>query len=75
MRLSAEDLKKQLESSPLGMSQMSNDAGLQSLLSGMATAAQNTLLEACPLFVERLRSSPKLAQKLKQIMQEWGNEE
>jgi hypothetical protein len=73
MRFSAEDLKKQLESTALGMNPGS-DAGLQSLLAGMATAAQNTLLEACPVFVERLRSSPKLAQKMKQIMQNWGNE-
>jgi hypothetical protein len=75
MRFTAEDLKRQLESSPLGMNQIGNDAGLQSLLSGMATAAQNSLLEACPIFVERLRASPKLAQKLKQFMQSWCNEE
>ncbi len=72
MRFTAEDLKKQLESSAPGMG--STDIGMQSLLAGMATAAQNSLLEACPIFVERLRSSPKLAQKLKQIMQNWGNE-
>lgn len=74
MRFTAEDLKRQLESSPFGMSG-AGDMGLQNLLAGMATAAQNSLLEACPVFVERLRSSPKLAQKLKQIMQNWGNEE
>ncbi len=73
MKFSAEDLKKQLETTAMGMNSGS-DAGLQSLLAGMATAAQNTLLEACPVFVERLRSSPKLAQKMKQIMQNWGNE-
>jgi hypothetical protein len=75
MRFTAEDLKKQLETSALGVNPATNDIGLQNLLSGMATAAQNSLLEACPIFIERLRSSPKLAQKLKQIMQNWGNEE
>ncbi len=74
MRFTAEDLKKQLESSALGLNSAANDAGLQNLLSGMATAAQNSMLEACPVFIERLRSSPKLAQRLKQIMQNWGNE-
>ncbi len=74
MRFTAEDLRKQLESSPLGMNQAASNAGLESLLAGMATAAQNSLLEACPIFVERLRNSQKLAQKLKQIMQNWGNE-
>jgi hypothetical protein len=74
MRFTAEDLKKQLESSAPGMSPPANDIGLQNLLSGMAIAAQNSLLEACPVFVERLRSNSKLAQRLKQIMQNWSNE-
>ncbi len=75
MRFTAEDLKKQLESSAPGMNMgVQGDAGLQNLLSGMALAAQNSLLEACPIFIERLRASPKLAQKLKEFMQNWGNE-
>jgi hypothetical protein len=41
----------------------------------MASAAQNTLLEGCPIFIQRLRADPKLAQKLKQLMQNWGREE
>ena len=75
MKFTAEDLRKQLESSALGMQPVSqNDISLQSLLSSMATAAQNSLLEACPIFIERLRASPKLAQRLKQIMQNWSSE-
>jgi hypothetical protein len=74
MRFTAEDLRKQLESGAPGMGVPTNDAGMQNLLSGMATAAQNSLLEACPVFVERLRSNAKLAQKLKLIMQNWSNE-
>lgn len=74
MRFTAEDLKKQLESGTPGMGLATNDMAMQNLLSGMATAAQNSLLEACPVFVERLRSNAKLAQKLKQIMQNWSNE-
>jgi hypothetical protein len=49
--------------------------GMQSLLSGMATAAQNSLLEGCPIFIERLRSNPSLAQRLKEMMQGWSREE
>jgi hypothetical protein len=76
MKFTAEDLRKQLESSAPGMGMTTpNDIGMQNLLAGMATAAQNSLLEACPIFIERLRASPKLAQKLKQFMQTWGNEE
>jgi hypothetical protein len=73
MRFTAEDMKKQLESSALGLN-AAGDMNLQNLLAGMATAAQNSILEACPVFIERLRASPKLAQRLKQIMQNWGNE-
>ena len=53
----------------------SADLGMQNLLSSMATAAQNSLLEGCPIFIERLRSNPKLAQRLKEMMQNWGEGE
>jgi hypothetical protein len=49
--------------------------GMQELLSSMATAAQNSLLEGCPVFIARLRSNSKLAQRLKEIMQKWSEEE
>jgi len=76
MRFTAEDLRRQMESANLGMNPGATpDTGIQNLLGGMATAAQNSLLEACPVFIERLRSSPKLAQKLKQIMLNWSNED
>jgi len=51
------------------------DLGIQNLLSSMATAAQNSLLEGCPVFINRLRANPKLAQQLKEIMQTWGKAE
>jgi len=41
----------------------------------MAAAAQNSLLESCPVFINRLRADSKLAQRLKEIMQNWGKEE
>jgi len=76
MRFTAEDIRRQLESSAPGMDiSQQADLGMQSLLSSMATAAQNSLLEGCPIFIQRLRASPKLAQRLKQIMQSWGEEE
>jgi hypothetical protein len=75
MRFTAEDIRRQLESAPgLNISQQA-DLGMQNLLSSMATAAQNSLAEGCPVFIERLRSNPKLAQRLKKMMQEWGGEE
>src|SRR4030042_721863 len=76
MRFTAEDIRRQMESSMPGMNvPQPADLGLQNLLSSMATAAQNSLLESCPIFIERLRSNPKLAQRLKKMMQGWGKEE
>jgi len=75
MRFTAEDIRKQLEVSAPGMDiSQQADLGIQSLLSSMATAAQNSLLEGCPVFINRLRSDPKLAQRLKQMMQNWGKD-
>ena len=76
MRFTAEDIRRQLESSAPGMNiPQQADLGMQNLLSSMATAAQNSLLEGCPIFIERLRSNPSLAQHLKEMMQGWGGEE
>jgi len=76
MKFSAEDIRRQLESSASGMDVAQQaDLGMQNLLSSMASAAQNTLLEGCPIFIQRLRADPKLAQRLKQLMQNWGKEE
>lgn len=76
MRFTTEDIRRQLESSAPGMDiTQQADLGMQNLLSSMATAAQNSLLEGCPIFIERLRTNPGLAQRLKQIMQNWGKEE
>ena len=75
MRFTAEDIRRQLENAPgISVSQPA-DLGMQNLLSSMATAAQNSLLEGCPVFIARLRDNPKLAQRLKEIMQQWGGEE
>ncbi len=76
MKFTAEDIRRQLEAQAPGtdISQQA-DLGMQNLLSSMATAAQNSLLESCPVFIERLRSNPKLAQRLKEMMQNWGKEE
>ena len=76
MRFTAEDIRRQLEASAPGANiSPQADLGMQSLLSSMATAAQNSLLESCPIFIDRLRANPKLAQQLKEMMQNWGKEE
>ena len=75
MRFTTEDIRRQLASTPgMDISQQA-DLGIQNLISSMATAAQNSLLEGCPILIERLRQSPELAQRIKKIMQNWGQEE
>jgi hypothetical protein len=75
MKFTAEDIRRQMEQSAPGMSlPQQMDAGMQNLLSSMATAAQNSLLEGCPVFIQRLRTNPRLAQRLKEFMQNWSSE-
>src|SRR3990172_9451790 len=75
MKFTVEDIRRQLEQTPPGMAApLPVDPNMQNLMASMATAAQNSLLEACPVFIERLRSSPRLAQRLKELMQQWVNE-
>ncbi|MFC1939863.1 hypothetical protein ACFLXO_04170 [Chloroflexota bacterium] len=76
MRFTAEDVRRQLEASAPGMNPYQQaDLGMQNLLSSMAAAAQNSLLESCPVFIGRLRSNPSLAQRIKEMMRNWGSEE
>ncbi|MFC1952385.1 hypothetical protein ACFLV8_01930 [Chloroflexota bacterium] len=76
MKFTAEDIRRQLESSASGVDIPGQaDLGMQNLMSSMATAAQNSLLEGCPIFIERLRANPRLAQHIKEMMQNWGKEE
>jgi hypothetical protein len=74
MKFSADDLRRQMETSGQGMGSMTANDSMQNLLASMATAAQNSLLEACPVLIERLRASPELAQRIKEIMRNWAKE-
>ena len=73
MRFTAEDIRRQIEAANLDSSTQAEIYN-QQLISSMAAAAQSTLVEGCPVFVERLRSNPKLAQRIKEIMQNWSEE-
>lgn len=76
MKFTPDDLRRQLEaqSSAMGQSPQADNA-MQNMLSGMAMAAQNSMLEACPVFIDRLRNNQQLSLKLKKLMQEWNKEE
>ena len=73
MRLTEDDLRRQLESSlPGATAPGAAEHGMHQLLSSLAAAAENSLLEGCPVFISRLRSNPELAQQIKKVMQEWS---
>ena len=75
MRFTAEDLRRQMEQTPGMDPAQAADLTSQNMLASMASAAQNSLLEACPVLIDRLRSNPKLAQCVKEMMQNWGKDE
>ncbi len=76
IRFTDEDLKRQLESSLPGFVSLEpTPIGMQQLLSSLVTAAENSLLEGCPVFINRLRSSPRLAERIKRLMQDWSDQQ
>jgi hypothetical protein len=76
MRFTMEDLIREVHQVTPGtnLNQM-REQEFQNLLLSMASTAQNILLEGCPIFIRRLKSSPKLAEQLKKMMQTWGTVE
>jgi len=74
MRLTPEDIRRQMEQTMPGTFG-ANAGGSPQFMASLLAAAQNLLLEGCPIFIERLRANPKLAQRLKMIMQKWGIDE
>ena len=74
MRFTAEDIKRQIEAQQGTPFTAPDDANMKSLIGNMAQAVQNSMVEACPVFICRLRSSPKLAERIKRIMQNWSDE-
>jgi len=76
VRFSLEDVRKQLEAAMPGQPapDVTQPANYH-LLAGMVSAAQNSMLEGCPVFINRLRSSPRLAERIKKMMREWAVED
>jgi uncharacterized protein YheU (UPF0270 family) len=76
IRLSPEELQNQIKSF-IGRSgtQDNADESIRILFENAASSLQNVVLEGCPVFIKRLRASPKLAQTIKQLMLTWGSDE
>jgi len=48
---------------------------LDQIMESVASMSQDMVLQSCPVFTQRLKQDPKLAQRIKKMMQNWGKEE
>lgn len=76
VRFGTDDLIREMRQfSPGSIPSQTNDQEFRNIVLNMASMVQNILLEGCPIFIKRLKSSPKLAEQLKKTMQTWGTEQ
>jgi hypothetical protein len=47
---------------------------LDKITESIAYMSQEMILQSCPIFTQRLKEDPKLAQRIKKMMQNWGKE-
>jgi len=48
---------------------------LDQVMESMASMSQEMILQSCPVFTQRLKENPRLAQRIKEMMRDWGKEE
>ena len=48
---------------------------MEQILESIASTSQNMILQSCPVLTQRLKDNPKVAQRIKEMMQNWGKEE
>jgi hypothetical protein len=47
---------------------------LDQIMENMAAMSQEMILQSCPVFTQRLKENPNLAQQIRKMMQDWGKE-
>jgi len=47
---------------------------MEGVLEGIASANQDMILQSCPVFTQRLKNNPRLAERIKELMQNWEKE-
>lgn len=47
---------------------------LDRMMESMAAMSQEMILQSCPVFTQRLKQEPGLAQQIKKMMRNWGRE-
>jgi hypothetical protein len=58
-----------------GMFGDQSNPDIERVLDGVAAMGQNMMVQSCPVFAERLKSDPRLAERIKLFMQSWGQED
>jgi hypothetical protein len=48
---------------------------MEKVLENVAAMGQNMMVQCCPVFSERLKSDPRLAERIKLFMQSWGQDD
>ena len=48
---------------------------VEQIIESIASTSQDMILQSCPIFTQRLKEDPKLAQRIKEMMRNWGKEE
>ncbi len=71
LQLSGEDVR-QLRATMEKAGLAEADSNLESFLAGMASLSESFVLQSCPVFSERLKAHPAVAQQLKNMMRSWG---
>ncbi|MEA3253717.1 MAG: hypothetical protein U9Q17_02070 [Chloroflexota bacterium] len=75
MQVSPEDIAKfrlMMQASDLAETARTQ---MDEVLENIASMSQNMMLQSCPIFTERLKKDPRLAQSIKEMMQNWSKEE
>ena len=47
---------------------------LDQIIESIASTSQDMILQSCPVFTQRIKEDPRLAQRIKEMMQNWGKE-
>jgi hypothetical protein len=48
---------------------------MEKVIESVASMGQNMMVQSCPVFSERLKSDPRLAERIKLFMQKWGQDD
>lgn len=48
---------------------------MEKMLESVASMGQNMMVQSCPVFAERLKRDPRLAERVKLLMQRWGEDD